>query len=297
MGHPKLRRVKDQKLRAKIAEMRHRGSLEEVLGSRNAEEMHDPTGKDVNQRVATCPAFFIGADESDADCCASFFDDDESDAESCHHFSGDVPLETAYDALSTSGSSGGEGSSHEDGPKMQKKQLELSDLQCSAICNEDALDLRKELRNLADALDGERCERLAAFKSVEAVAGQLASDLGKEVSERSADFARLTDDFRRSSTVGLEATRSCITRIDGLERALEDEAEARAEMQVFLGQAFKSLRAEFKREVAQQTNLCKDLNHRLGADLSKLKERCVEQDKFACHVKDVLDGTERKEQV
>merc|ERR1719487_638713 len=95
-----------QKLRAKIAEMRHQGSREEVLGSRKAEEMHEPKGQDVNQRVPTCPAFFIGADEPDADCCASFFDDDdESDAESCHHFSGDVPLETAYDALSTSGSS------------------------------------------------------------------------------------------------------------------------------------------------------------------------------------------------
>jgi len=261
-------------------------------------------------RPETCPAFFIGDDDSDAGSCSALtvVDDEWGAGLMMSRLTGPLTLEAAIDALSTTASSGFEGpsrfdgSSRDDCSKLEWKQLELSHFQWSAMreilstFSDEMLRFRQELRSLTEVVDGERRERLAALEHSKVVAGKLASALDKEISERLAGFERLKQEGRQSAVANAMATRTCITAIDEISRALERETRARVASELSVHQAFQMLRGEFEEEIVQGTHLVNDLKNSLDRDLTLYKERCEEQEQLASDVKEVLEAVQCERQ-
>jgi len=291
-------------------------AMEAREGMRNssagdAVEHDSPAG--VLPKTSTCPAFFIGGDsESDTESCpASSTLDDESDAESCQRLSrGSHDLSFgASDATSTTASSAVEGHSQFQAPwkrhldnkldhSPEWKQLEL--FFCLAIkdlvgtFSEETSGLRKELRSLADGLEHERNERLAAVKHSEKVADRLALALDKECSERLSDLKRLSEECRGSLTAGVEEMGACNPNIDELSWALDKETQERVALEVSIRQALQMLQEDFDEEVAQRTRDVKDLKRRLDKDFTVFKAKSEEQDKLVAHINDVLEEADRE---
>jgi len=199
-----------------------------------SEEVNKQLGKcsgRPQERVAACPAFFIG-DESDSELCR-----DASDTESYHRLSRRLSLEVAFDALSTTTSSSVEDNMHEGGTK----QLELSNFQCSAIrdllatFSEEMLGFRQELKSLDHALHNERRERVSAFKHSEAKASKFTSAV-------LAHLGRISQKRQRSSPPDLEQTRTCIASIDSLSSALENETKERVALEASVQKVCQELR-------------------------------------------------------
>jgi len=270
-------------------------------------EPSETTAKKASQQMDTCPAFFIGDADSDAESCPAFsIVEDGSDVESSPAF-GDSDAESCHrpprrpSVLSTTASSCFGGCSREDAADVEGKRVDLSHFQWSAvhdmlsIFSDEMVSFRQDLRSLASALDDERHERLT---------GQLALLLDKKCAKRLADVERLSQEGHCLSVAGLEATQTCITNVEELSSALLKETKERVELESSMHQAFQLMQKDIEQEAVERTNLGKDLKSGLEKDLALFKERCEEQEQLARHMKEIpqlasyiekiLEGVERE---
>lgn len=126
----------------------------------------------------------------------------------------------------------------------------------------------------ANALDVERCERVEALEQCEALSSELSSTLDDERSQRLAAIERLSQEVHRS-TLAQEEFR---LRIADVCDKCTQEAEDRVALELAVHKTVEVMHEDFDLEGMKQANLTKELARSLEKEM---KDRCAEQEKLA----------------
>jgi len=181
--------------------------------------------------------------------------------------------------------------------EMLRFRGDLSTLQVAdAEMRQDmATEVQQRQESLADALDGERLERMAAFEHCEALASDALDVERRErlaiIEHCVAQMERLSQEVCRSAAAVEEEASIRIASFGELACAQEADANERVALEVSVHHALQTMHADFDEEVAERTALLNQVKQSLDREV---KERCEEQDKHAGSAKEILEVVERE---